>query len=36
MNTANKFKLNFTMTDALVVSVFWGAAWALGFLLGFG
>ena len=36
MSMANKLKINLTVTDALVVAGFWGAAWMLGFLLGFG
>jgi hypothetical protein len=36
MNTASQRKINFTMEDALMIAVFWGGAWALGFLLGYG
>jgi hypothetical protein len=36
MNTTSKRRINLTMEDALVIAIFWGGAWALGFLLGFG
>jgi len=36
MQSASKRKLNLSMEDILMIAIFWGGAWALGFLLGFG
>ena len=33
---ADKRRINLTREDVLMIAVFWGGAWALGFLLGFG
>ena len=36
MNAADTRKTRRKIEDALLITVFWGVAWALGFLLGFG
>ena len=36
MNAATKQKARLTIENALIFAAFWGGAWALGFLLGFG
>ena len=36
MNAANEQKSHPAIENALLITVMWGGAWALGFLLGFG
>jgi hypothetical protein len=36
MNSTSKLKINLSIADALLIATFWGGAWVLGFLLGFG
>ncbi len=36
MNAVNKGKARLAIENALFFAAFWGGAWALGFLLGFG
>ena len=36
MNAANKQQPSLSIDNILLFATFWGGAWALGFLLGFG
>jgi hypothetical protein len=36
MNAVTKQKARLTIENALLFAVFWGGAWALGYLLGLG